>query len=298
MSYYPTRAALLALAFLVPAGYEPGVQVGRLESGALTEASGLASSGRSGEVLFTHNDSGAAPVIYAINRKGELLATIPVKNAAALDWEDIARGPGPDGKPALYLGDIGDNLVFRPVVSVYRIPEPVVDPKKRGVTIESAPAARIDLKYPDGPHNAETLLVDPKSGRMYLVTKSPEGSEVFAAPEHPKVGAINPLEKIGAIRFQDFPKSAGAARDPAGSLLATGGAISPQGDRVVVRTYTDAHEWPIGAGGLAGAFRQEPLHIPLPPVKHGEAITYSADGRSLLVTEEGEHAPIFELKPK
>ena len=68
---------------------------------ALRESSGLAVSRRQPGVLWSHNDSGDGPNLYAIDLSGRLLATIPVANAAARDWEDIASGPCPRLEPAV-----------------------------------------------------------------------------------------------------------------------------------------------------------------------------------------------------
>ena len=63
----------------------------------ITEASGLAASRDNSGVVWTHNDSGGAANLYALGRRAELKATLPLSGAANIDWEDIARGPGPSG---------------------------------------------------------------------------------------------------------------------------------------------------------------------------------------------------------
>ena len=81
-----------------------------------------------------------------------------VAGAEHVDWEDIAiRGR------TLYIGDIGDNLAQRPEIAVYRMPE------------TSTVAEKITLRYPDGPHDAEALLVDPRDGTIVIVTKNFSG---------------------------------------------------------------------------------------------------------------------------
>ena len=63
----------------------------------LREASGLSLSRTQPGVVWAHNDSGDAPVLYAIDLKGKLLAKVGVMNATATDWEDISSGPCPSG---------------------------------------------------------------------------------------------------------------------------------------------------------------------------------------------------------
>lgn len=275
--------------------YGPAAFVCRFQDPRITECSGLAASSRSDDWFFTHNDSGDGPIVYAVNRRGETIGTWRLEGASALDWEDMARGPGEGGKPALFLGDIGDNLSFRPLVSVYRIPEPEADPAKRGAETVAKGFVRFNLVYDDGPHNAEALLVHPKSGQLVIVTKSAAGSGVYATTGAPRAAEANRLRKVASLDTAVLPATPGAERDPDGQRLVTGGAFSPTGDRLALRTYTSAYEWPVENGDLARAFRGKPTAIRLPGISGGEAITYSRDGRSLLIASEGKEAPVYEL---
>ena len=139
-------------------------KVGTVTAPAATELSGLALS-RSG-TLWTHNDSGDGPRVLALDRRGRLQREVVLNGAEAIDWEDIAvRGR------TVYVGDIGDNLAARPNVTVYRFREP-----PPGVT--SVTPERIDLRYTDGAHDAETLLVDPRSGAIIVITKDIGGTSI------------------------------------------------------------------------------------------------------------------------
>ena len=118
-----------------------------------SELSGLVRSSDGG--FWAHNDSGDAPRILALANDGALRREVAVAGAEHVDWEDIAiRGR------TLYIGDIGDNLAQRPEIAVYRMPE------------TSTVAEKITLRYPDGPHDAEALLVDPRDGTIVIVTKN------------------------------------------------------------------------------------------------------------------------------
>src|SRR5260221_9441164 len=93
----------------------PPVQIGTIAASALPETSGIVDSRANANTFWVHNDSGDSARFYAINHQGTLLGTFPLGGnppnppPAALDWEDIAIGPKPDGGNYLYLGDIGDN---------------------------------------------------------------------------------------------------------------------------------------------------------------------------------------------
>ncbi|MFN3653531.1 MAG: hypothetical protein ACK47B_28465 [Armatimonadota bacterium] len=292
---------LLALALLLPAvaaepPYGPPEQLFKLQDPRINEASGLAASAKSDDLLFTHNDSGDGANLYAFDMQGRTLAMLRVKGAFALDWEDIARGPDESGNPSLFLADIGDNFRIRPHLTVYRIPEPAIHPSQPGRAGETAPAAAFDLRYPDGARDAEGLFVHPRTGQLFVVTKSAQGSAIFAAPVPLKPKVANTMTKLASIQFDQFGETEGSKRDPSGSRLATGADISPDGERIVIRTYTDAWEWRVKGDDVAAAFRIRPKQVPLPALRGGEAIAYSRSGDALFVTVEGGSPPVHRLQ--
>jgi hypothetical protein len=107
--------------------YTDGVKLADVEASFIDEASGIADSRTNPGVIWLHNDSGDGAYLYGVDRKGKLKALYLVRSAAASDWEDMAWGPGPDGKGNfLYMGDIGDNPSSRTDAVVYRIAEPKI----------------------------------------------------------------------------------------------------------------------------------------------------------------------------
>jgi len=278
------------------APYEAGTLVCRFQDVRIAESSGLASSSLADDFFFTHNDSGDNPRVYAVSRAGVTLAMFRVTGAAQVDWEDMARAPGPDGRATLWLADIGDNERKRKQVTVYAVPEPPVDASRSGAITEVGPAVRYDLEYPDGPRDAEALLAHPRTGQLFIISKSLRVSGVYAAPTPLRTDAPNRLRKIGEVAFGSLPSSSRSLENLVLRRLATGGAISPDGARLVARTYVDAYEWQIDGDDVAGCFARKPVLIPLPRTAQGEAITYTRDGRSLLVSSEGKQAPVHELR--
>ncbi len=294
--------ALILLTALAACGaaqevYERPQMVCRFLDERIHEASGLAASARSDDYFFTHNDSGSPAQLFAVDRKGQTLTAWDLKNGANLDWEDMARGPDEQGRPCLYIGDIGDNLGLRPAVWVYRIPEPPVDSARPAPTGATAPATRFDLRYEDGPRDAEALLVHPRTGQIFIVTKSRDGSGVYAAPRPLRAGQVAVLKKITAI---DLTRAVSTSTepDPRTRALVMGGAFAPDGRRIVVRTYSDAYEWAVAGEDIAATFARPPIAIPLGEAAGGEAITCTRDGSALLVTREGRNAPVHELRRK
>lgn len=267
----------------------------RFQDPAINESSGLAASSRSRDYFFTHNDSGDNARIFAVDRRGRTLATFRVPGADNEDWEDMARGRDAAGRPVLLLGDIGDNRRERSFLTIYQTPEPEVDPTRTGVKRATERAVRFDVRYPDGPHDAETLLCDLATGRIFIVTKGIRSSAVYASKGRLRANEPNVLSKVSWVRFMSLPATTLALSDQLGRLLATGGDLSPDGSHVVVRTYTDAYEWKVVGKDVAAAFRTAPTRLPLPDTSQGEAAAYGSDGKSILFSSEKRNAPVHEL---
>ena len=257
----------------------PAEVVGTVTREDLDELSGLVASRRHPGVLWTHNDSGARPTLTALRPTGEVIADLELAGAAAIDWEDLALGPGPEpGVDYLYVGDIGDNRRRRLEVVVYRLPEP--DPHALAAGAAPVLAEALVLRYPGEPENAEALLVDPATGDLYLITKG-ERAHLYRAD-------------AGALKHE-------ATLDLGVGALATAADISPAGDRLVVRTYNRAYLWPRAPGQpLAAALVAPPCDLPVAVEPQGEAIAFAADGAALYTVSESREAgrpaaPIYRL---
>lgn len=259
----------------------------------VTESSGLAASRKTPGLLWTHNDGGDGPYLYATDAKGRQIGRFRVVGAKNVDWEDIAIAAGPDGKPWIYIGDFGDNAANRRDCCVYAVPEPDVDLSKTGQEGATMFAVRYPFRYPDGCHDAETLLVHPTTGEMLVVTKLDSGqSGVYAFPTPHERDTAVLLRRVGTVTFTN-PLMFGKR---AVGKLATGGAVSPDGRHVAIRTYTEAFEWSVGAGQtLAQALEGEPRRIAAPWLGQFESITYTPDGRYMLTTSEGTPCPLWQV---
>jgi hypothetical protein len=241
-------------------------RTGTIHAPQATELSGLVASRRRPGVLWTHNDSGDAPRVLAVRASGKLVGDVAIAGAEATDWEDIAIRGG-----TLYLADIGDNRSERDDVVVYRVPEPPA-----GAT-SSAPAQALRLRYPDGAHDAETLLVDPRSGSLAIVTKTVDGNSGVYVAAHPSTTATTTLHRAARLRL-GF------------GGLATAGDVSADGRVIVVRTYTGFVAWERRRGdSLARAMRRTPCagRVSLTREGQGEALALTANGRAFLTVPEG-----------
>ena len=267
----PRPAALLAAAVLaclaVPASAQevPGAEVAlRLQDPRIVESSGLAVSRRHPGVLWTHNDSGDKPRLFAVGADGRTRAVLTLAGVEARDWEALAAGRDDRGRPALFVGDIGDNNGVWPEVAVYRVAEPA------RLGDASVPAVGYRLRYADGSHDAEALLVDPRSNRLYVATKTVTGGGLYQAPARLRSDRLNVLRRV--------------ARVPP---TVTDGAFSPDGRSFVLRDYQGAFVY-AAPGRRVGAFE-------LPLQYQGESVAVSADGRSVLAGSEGPDSEVWRV---
>lgn len=271
--------------------YGPPAQIATLNDKSVKESSGIAASRRFHGVYWTHNDSGGGPLIYAFDRRGSSKGVWRVSGATARDWEDIAVGPGPSaGKSYLYIGDIGDNQEKRAEIVVYRVPEPEINAKglSKGKPVLTDQSEAIRLRYPDGSHDAESLLVHPRTGSIYIVTKIPFARPgIYEAPAPIKAGAPITLKRVGAL---EVPSLFGG--------IITGGTISPDGRRVAFCDYIQGYEAVLeNANSSFETIWKRPLTaISLGSRKQGEAITYRVDGKALLMTSEGSPMPLLQVE--
>jgi len=270
--------------------FQQATPIGYANITGLSEASGLAVSRQQADILWTHNDSGHAPVAFAFQSDGTLRAAYTLQGFSNRDWEDMSIGPGPvAGQDYLYLADIGDNAEARNSIIIYRMAEPVVPATPASNPIQIAGATALEFQYPDGPHNAETLMVDPANGDLYILTKDRSGgvSGLYRAAYPQSPSSTSTLEHLGNIVFS-------------GNILerpATGGDLSPSGDAIVVRTYASAHLWPRDPGeSILTTMQSTPCTVTLTPEPQGEAIAFTADGKNLITLSEGTNQPIYEYR--
>lgn len=256
-----------------------GSTQGQLRDPDLVETSGIVVSRADPQRLWLHNDSGNAAVIHAISPSGAPLGAVEVTGASADDWEDIAIGPGPKGEGDwLFIGDIGDNSVSDGIARIAMLAEP--DPDAGSVV-----AQELDLPYPDGPHDAEAMLVDPIGGDLYIITKETGApAQVFATTP------FSPVQDLRHVATVDLA-------DAAEGILAlvTGADVSPDGRCVFVRTYTHLLGYPRDpAMPLESAFDQQPALLTVLPEPQGESV--AADARGYWTVSEGQGAELHRYE--
>jgi len=233
------------------------------------ETSGLAESGKQPGVFWTHND-GKKPELFAVRSDGTVSGRVRVAGVKLRDWEDLGVGPCGSGT-CLYLADTGDNGGERSDVTIVEVPEPAL-------TAGTASASRVvQLRYPDGAHDAEAVFRMP-GGDLFIVTKGRHGAvELYRVPRDTG-GDVRMLERIRELAPQPS--------DPLDWV--TGGAASPDGKWVAVRSYRELRFY--RADDLLGDGTAQPVVVDLTPLgeRQGESVAFARDG-SVWLSSESEN---------
>lgn len=257
-----------------------------LQDPQVDESSGLGASRRYPGLLWTHNDSGDSARLFLLDQLGATKAVVTLNGASARDWEDMAVA-GSGNNAWVYVGDIGDNNSVHESITIYRFREPQLN-----VAAGAAPQTvavdceQMTLRYPDGPRDAESLMAT-SDGQLFIVSKSLGGSAIYGTPGPFVAGASQTLQMMGRMTLKS---------DSFFGRLTSAGDISPDGTRIVVRTYTEAYEWikPKNTPWTA-VWKTKPRSWELPTSQQGEAICYGIDGNSLFITSEQLPAPLWKL---
>jgi hypothetical protein len=242
------------VAALMPGAQRGGDEVTRFQDSAIVESSGLVALGDA--TLVTTNDSGDS---------GRLFTVDPATGTTmrVTDWSDDpddVEALAPAGAGAVWVGDIGDNGADRDSVSVTRV----------SVVGVEADRPTYDLVYPEGARDAESLLADPATGRLYLISKGVFGGTLYAAPRRLVTGKPNRLVEVAPML-----------------AMATDASFFPDGRHLIVRNYTEAavYSWPA---------LEEVGHFGLPEQRQGEGIAVAPDG-TIYASSEGLHAPVLRI---
>lgn len=247
----------------------------------LNEASGLAQSTFDESLFWSHNDSGGDPALYLFNVEGQQQMKIFLAGAKNVDWEDIAIGPGPEeGINYLYVGDIGDNQAVREDLTIYRFPEPNIQEGEELSRIDRTTIERINFVYEDGARDAETLLVDPLTNHIYVVTKREPKVLLYKLP-FPQ----STIEQDTAIRVATLPYT-----------YMTAGDISRDGQEILIKNYLNVYYWQRSVNEpLEHLLNQRGLRLAYDSEPQGEAIAWSNNTSAFYTISEKSNADQVEL---
>ncbi|MBK0377733.1 hypothetical protein [Mucilaginibacter segetis] len=262
----------------------------RLQNKELDETSGIAASGINPDIYYVHNDSGDTSRFFSITPDGVLHSTIYFKGTGGppygvKDCEDIAVGPGPlKSKSYVYIGDIGDNGSDRNFITIYRSEEHKAWTKD---SIIHAAVTSVNLKYPDGPKDAETLMIDPIENLLYIVSKRHDTVGVYTTPLNFKANSTLTLTFRCKLFFSGLKPF----------KWITAGDISKDGKQILLKSYEKVYYWQRKPNEPIWAVMQKtPRELPYKQERQGEAIGFSPDGKSYYTTSEGVFAPIYHYE--
>lgn len=251
-------------------------------------------------VIFGANDSGHEPLLFAFDSLGQHRGVWGLPGAGNRDWE--AAGLGPCGaarqeRSCLYIGDTGDNGARRSHVTLYRIVEPTVAASAPDSVLVWPVRDRIEVRYPDQPHDVEALYVG-LEGSVFLITKRrllddgrrPRPALLF------QVGptAWDSSGIVTARLIDSLPIVPGTAQ----GRQITDAALSVDGTRLAVRTYAEVYLLAMDAGTgrpLAGQ-SPRPCSIRALEQERGEGIGWWWDQRRLVLTSEGRRQPLHVVE--
>ena len=266
--------------------FSSGTIIGSVSATEISEASGIVASRQNPGVLWTHNDSTYPGTVFALSTNGNLLGTWAVPGASFGDYEDIAIGPGPSPNlQYIYLGDIGDNSSIRSQIRVFQIPEPAFYAYESNspISFTAVGARTIVMTYPDGPHNAEALLVDPWYGDLYIATKLTNSANIYQATRA-QLESGDPVQ-LTLLQTLTNIRSVSA------------GDISSDGRLIALRRPGRGEVWVRQPGqSVRDALDLSSVRIPVigqPTEPNGEALGFHPTGLGYYTVSEGFNQPIY-----
>jgi hypothetical protein len=262
------------------------MDMGLIEYPPIIEASGIAASRKNIDVLWTHNDSGGRSRIYALNTQGKHLGVYNISGIiAANDWEDIAVGPGPvTGEQYIFIGDIGDNYAVRNLKYIHRVLEPKVSSIQTAIETTLSDVETITFEYPDGNRDAETVMVDPLTKDIYVVSKRETHVRVYRIPYPQSTAKTITVDHVATLDLS------GGENPP--QSWTVGGDISNSGREILMKTRSTIYYWSKKSGqDLWEALNHSPITVPYIEEPHGEAVTWAYDTRGYYTVSEETAGP-------
>jgi len=263
--------------------FEPATNHGKLKLNEIDEASGLVASRNNSKAFWTHNDSGDKNRIFLISQSGDNLGTYTLEGAIARDWEDITIGPGPkDNVTYLYVGDIGDNRAQYKEKVIYRFIEPNVSqqttPNEINITKENIETIRFE--FPDGKRDAETLMIDPITKDIFVISKREKQVGVYVARYPQSTAQLNTLTKVATLDIHKI----------------VAGDISVDGNEVLLKDYQNIYYWKKQANeSIEELLTTPPQRLPYKAEPQGEAIAWKQDSSGFYTLSEASSSDAAKM---
>jgi hypothetical protein len=297
---------LLLTACAQPPPYTPAERCGALPS-SINEASGLTVSRRDPKILWTQNDSGGQPVLYALEPNGARRGDLRIQGVVNRDWEDLASFEL-DGHAWLLIADTGDNSSQRTDCALYIVAEPTPAQLSPSQETLATVAWKIPVRFIDGPRDCEAVAVDARAGLVYLLAKRTSPHGLYSLPLRPPVDGVYPaampvampVAKIPEATFPQASFSQSLLPIPTGHFRAypTAMDFAADGSAAVILTYGDLLFFNRQPGETwATALLRKPVLLAPHGLVQAEAVAFGDDSRTLYVTEENTKAGIWRYRP-
>lgn len=255
--------------------FTEGIEKGVNTNEDLEEASGLVASRRYPGMLWTHNDSGHPAQLFMLDSLGVTRRTFRLIGAKNRDWEDITLGPGRDSINYIYVADIGDNSANHKVKFIYCVEEPSPD-QEDGLTVVDT----LLIRLADKKRDTETLMVDPISLNLYLVSKREDNVKLYEV-KFPFDSDTLTAEPVLTL--------------PIRGVVA--GDIAPDGREILLKTYENIYYWKrLAEQSVADAMQAPAIELAYNPEPQGESIAWAVDGTGFYTLGEnakGERSKLF-----
>ena len=235
----------------------------------INEASGIVASGQYSGMYWIHNDSGDEPRLFLMDSTCGLRTIFRLPNNTHRDWEDIAIGKNLlNNTFNLYIGDIGDNNAIYPEKSIIRITEPAI-PAGLDTTLYNSDILR--FQYPDGNRDAETLLCDPLTQDLYIVSKREDSVRVYLFSYPQSTDSVTILKKVSTLPLSGI----------------VGGDISFDGTEILLKNYTQMFYWKKQSHEtIAKALSRPSISVPYEFEPQGEAVCWTSSGNGYMTVSE------------
>lgn len=276
-----TLLAFAACVAAEPATQPAGTLLGSCANLQIAESSGIAISRTHPGCFWTHNDSGDSARLFLVGPKGEDRGVYKIEGAIAVDWEDICSFTL-DKKNYLLIADVGDNAQLRKHGTLYLVEEPAADDQTHSIKV----LRKIDVVWPGGAMNCESIAIDTATKTIFLTTKeSAKKCKIYSLPL-PTESSTKSIE-LSKVADVEIPTT--SSMD-----------ISADGTRCIILCYPVAYEWVRGKNETwPEALARQPQTLTLPKRKQGEGICYGEDNLTLYLTSEGKPCPLWRVdRPK
>ncbi|QSE98058.1 hypothetical protein [Fulvivirga lutea] len=267
ITYTSVLILFISFSALAQPTFHPAESRGEIDNNEINEASGLAVGINNPNMLWVHNDSGDQARLFLLDQYGKFKAQFNFPTIKNRDWEDIASGVGPDDtKNYLYVAEMGDNKAVHELKYIYRFEEPRLDSESRDIEEVDI----ITFVFPDGKRDAESLMVDPLTKDIYILSKREQNIGIYRAAYPQSLTETITLEKLGTMPYFNT-----VAAD-----------ISADGQEIITKTYNSVFYWKRNGESIAELLMSQPEIVPYIVEPQGEALAWMKDGSGFFTLSE------------